>query len=114
MFRDTPGKQYGTTVNGGDLSRCAGLGCGVIFRESPSRTLELLPAFGGPGQGDGADPTHAVLRDAEDNLYGTTENGGLPSCSNYEGYPVETLRRHLRRGDHLQISELPCVRNRAE
>jgi len=88
---DPSGNLYGTTVNGGNLNRCSGLGCGVIFKESPSGTLKLLHAFGGPGKDDGADPTHAVFRDAAGNLYGTTENGGLPSCSSNEGYPVETF-----------------------
>jgi len=91
LLLDTSGNLYGTVVSGGDLNRCAGLGCGVVFKESASG-LSLLHAFTGPGKGDGANPTHAMIRDAAGNLYGTTENGGISSCTNVESFePVETF-----------------------
>jgi uncharacterized repeat protein (TIGR03803 family) len=77
---DDQGNLYGSTVTGGNLSRCAGSGCGVIFKLEPSGQLTSLHVFTGPGNGDGANPTHALTKDSEGNLYGTTENGGLTNC----------------------------------
>jgi uncharacterized repeat protein (TIGR03803 family) len=92
LIMDRSGSLYGTTVTGGDLDRCSGLGCGVVFKGDASGKLRLLHIFAGPGKEDGANPTHAIIQDVAGNVYGTTENGGLPSCLNYEGgEAVETF-----------------------
>lgn len=71
---DSHGNLYGTTSNGGDLS-CVSYGCGVVFKVNPSGSETVLHTFQG-GASDGSDPVAGVLRDAEGNLYGTTERGG--------------------------------------
>jgi uncharacterized repeat protein (TIGR03803 family) len=85
LIRGKAGNLYGTTVTGGDVDECSGQGCGVIFELDPSGEEKLLHRF--TGLGDGANPTHALIRDAEGNLYGTTENGGdLAGCLNDESH----------------------------
>ena len=76
---DQSGNFFGTTVTGGNPGRCDGLGCGVVFSVSASGAMSHF--FTGPSTGDGANATHGVIRDEAGNVYGTTENGGLPAFS---------------------------------
>jgi uncharacterized repeat protein (TIGR03803 family) len=78
LVRDSAGNLYGTTGGGGNTgSSCpnGSLGCGVVFKLSPSGTETVLYSF--TGGTDGALPFYAVLlRDPSGNLYGTTFLGG--------------------------------------
>ena len=83
---DSAGNLYGTTQNGGKLTDCVrvdSVGCGVVFKLSPSGsgwTETVLHAF--TGGGDGAIPVTALTLDAAGNLYGGTVVGGkLTACS---------------------------------
>ena len=76
LIRDGAGNLYGTTFVGGTLSACGGLGCGTVFRLSPSGTETVLHNFTGA---DGAGPSAELLRDSVGNLYGTTAQGGHQS-----------------------------------
>ncbi len=79
---DSAGNLYGTAVQGGNLTGCNSLGCGVIFKLSPSGstwTETVLHAF--TGRGDGGSPVTAVTLDAAGNVYGGTVFGGnLSDC----------------------------------
>jgi uncharacterized repeat protein (TIGR03803 family) len=78
LIQDQAANLYGTTANGGAASKECPAGCGTIFKLSPTGTETVLHKFSG---GDGASPGPGVglIRDAEGNLYGTTEIGGAPS-----------------------------------
>jgi uncharacterized repeat protein (TIGR03803 family) len=74
---DGSGNLYGTTLSGGDLTNCNGIGCGTVFELTPKEgggwREKVLHRFEGP---DGANPAAAVTFDGSGNLYGTTYNGG--------------------------------------
>jgi uncharacterized repeat protein (TIGR03803 family) len=69
VARDGQGNLYGTT-NAGGLS-----GGGTVFRVGATGNETVLYNFTGMG-GDGKSPYAGVVRDAQGNLYGTTESGG--------------------------------------
>jgi uncharacterized repeat protein (TIGR03803 family) len=72
LVRDAAGNLYGTTTSGG--TGCNGIGCGVVFKLSPTRIETVLYSFtGGP---DGQDPYGGLTTDAAGNLYGTAVFGG--------------------------------------
>src|SRR3984893_12265406 len=75
LIADSSGNLYGTTYWGGASgSGCAGgLGCGVVFKLSPSGTETVLHSFAGS---DGANPSAGLISDSSGNLYGTTYWGG--------------------------------------
>jgi uncharacterized repeat protein (TIGR03803 family) len=74
LLRDSDGTLYGTTMAGGDLTKCAsGPGCGVVFKIDSSNQFTVLYRFQGT---DGEFPTGRLVRDSAGNLYGTTINGG--------------------------------------
>jgi uncharacterized repeat protein (TIGR03803 family) len=79
MIRDATGNLYGTSVDGGtpEGGGCAH-GCGTIFKRDTAGNQTVLYAF--TGKTDGGAPNAALLRDAAGNLYGTTANGGVPTC----------------------------------
>ncbi|HWA92294.1 MAG TPA: choice-of-anchor tandem repeat GloVer-containing protein [Rhizomicrobium sp.] len=69
---DAQGSLYGVTRMGGFS------GWGVIYRRAADGTYSILHNFTNfPDQGDGAGPTGPLLRDAQGNLYGTTEYGDV-------------------------------------
>ena len=74
LVRDSEGNLYGVTSEGGDLSACDGLGCGVVFKVDPAGNQSVLYTFSGGS--DGSTPAAGLIRDAEGNLYGTTALGG--------------------------------------
>jgi uncharacterized repeat protein (TIGR03803 family) len=81
LLLDSTGNLYGTTVSGGDVSTCAGLGqqgCGVVFKLSPMSgggwQETVLHTFSGGS--DGAASVANLIMDASGNLYGTTSAGG--------------------------------------
>lgn len=57
---------------------------GTVFKITPAGKEKVLYSFTG-GNGDGAFPIGALVRDNAGNLYGTTTDGGLfsPSCSTF-------------------------------
>jgi uncharacterized repeat protein (TIGR03803 family) len=80
LVRDNEGNLYGMSGNGGDLSGCSGLGCGVVFKLDTRGKETVLYSF--TGGADGAETFAGVIRDGEGNLYGTTSIGGdLSGCS---------------------------------
>jgi uncharacterized repeat protein (TIGR03803 family) len=73
LILDAKGNLYGTAYQGGKLSQCGGLGCGVVYKLNAAGKLTVLHTFTGP---DGANPLEGLTLDAYGNLYGTTWNGG--------------------------------------
>ncbi len=84
IFDPTSGDFFGTTLSGGNLAGCGGLGCGVVYKLSPTpsgglretvlRTFE--PGLSGNGDFGGAASYAGLTQDALGNLYGTTTAGG--------------------------------------
>ncbi|MBZ5664516.1 MAG: hypothetical protein LAO30_07925 [Acidobacteriia bacterium] len=77
VILDSAGNLYGTTVAGGFGGLCAGDGCGVIYKLSPSDggwTQTTLYSF--KGLKDGFGPGSGLIFDSAGNLYGTTPDGG--------------------------------------
>ena len=77
LIQDKAGNLYGTTFAGGANGSCTpayGLGCGVVFKLSPSGAETVLYRF--TGAADGANPYAGLVRDAAGNLYGTTVYDG--------------------------------------
>jgi uncharacterized repeat protein (TIGR03803 family) len=77
LIIDPQGNLYGTTTFGGRYLY------GTVFRVDPSGHETVLYSFRGPGVGDGASPFGGLTRDAQGNLYGTTEDGGILNCSGF-------------------------------
>jgi len=82
LIQATDGDLYGTTVAGGAVNRpCPGfpsfIGCGTVFKISPSGTLTTLHEFcSEAGCVDGAFPFAGVVQATDGDLYGTTIEGG--------------------------------------
>ena len=72
--RDSAGNIYGTTFDGGDLTTCDGVGCGIVFKLNKEGKETILHTFG-KGK-DGGEPASGLIEDAHGNLYGTTQIGG--------------------------------------
>jgi uncharacterized repeat protein (TIGR03803 family) len=76
------GALFGTTSHGGGTC----VACGVAFELAPpprgqtAWTQSVLHVFSGTG-GDGLAPLGGVVADSEGNLYGTTSQGGLATCT---------------------------------
>jgi len=79
------GTLYGTTVEGG--TGCENHGCGTVYTVTTSGTEKVLYRFSGGS--DGANPA-AGLIDVNGTLYGTTQAGGLSSCSCGTVYSIST------------------------
>jgi uncharacterized repeat protein (TIGR03803 family) len=75
LVRDAAGNLYGTTAAGGSGNCNNGSGCGTVFLISANGTETVLHSFAG-GVADGQTPFAGLLRDADGNLYGTTNAGG--------------------------------------
>lgn len=73
LVQGTDGNFYGTTQMGGDLSSCSLLGCGTVFKITPSGTLTTLHIFEGS---DGSFPVRGLIQATDGNFYGTTTEGG--------------------------------------
>jgi len=69
----TDGNFYGTTSQGGANPCPDGVGCGTIFRITPSGTLTTLHSFNGT---DGAFPRGGLVQATNGTFYGTTGRGG--------------------------------------
>ncbi|MGP8235918.1 MAG: choice-of-anchor tandem repeat GloVer-containing protein [Limisphaerales bacterium] len=69
LIQGLDGNFYGSTLLGGSNND------GTVFRISPAGSFSTLLSF--DGSDDGAEPTAAMVQDADGNLYGTTTLGGL-------------------------------------
>src|SRR6202044_1180162 len=68
LVRDSGGNLYGTTELGGSSND------GVVFKVDIQGDETVLYSF--TGGADGGTPIGGLLRDSEENLYGTTYGGG--------------------------------------
>ena len=87
LVRDAAGNLYGTTWQGGSKN-CTGAftGCGIVFKLTPTSTgwsYSVLYVF--KGGHDGANPIGNLTFDSAGNIYGTTQNGGDPTCLKGDG-----------------------------
>jgi len=80
---DQAGNLYGAAAGGGNPSGCNGVGCGVVFKLTPTAKghwkESVLYAFGGGSAG--IFPYGGVTFDSRGNLYGVTLYGGDTSVS---------------------------------
>lgn len=72
LARDSRGNLYGTTYYGGAY------GAGTVFKLDLMGNETVLYSF--TGGGDGGLPIAGLILDSEENLYGTTPDGGDLSC----------------------------------
>jgi uncharacterized repeat protein (TIGR03803 family) len=75
LVQGTDGNFYGTTSEGGAGSQCD-LGCGTVYKMTPSGTLTTLHSF---NNADGAYPDAGLVQATDGNFYGTTAIGGANS-----------------------------------
>lgn len=77
---DAAGNIYGQSPYGG-VPECTlntqGLGCGTLFKLSPTGKFTILHVFNG---NDGMQPEGGLVLDAEGNIYGSSYFGGDLSC----------------------------------
>src|SRR5581483_8973866 len=66
---------YGTTHFGGVPGLGCGIGCGVLYRVSPTGTITTVHSFGGYPN-DGANPEGVLVQAGDGNFYGATYSGG--------------------------------------
>ncbi len=87
LVQDVAGNLYGTTLTGGKNSPYCfgfGVGCGTVFKLSPSGKETVLHRF--KSLRDGATPWAGLLLDpAKHVLYGTTRYGGMSKCGDQFG-----------------------------
>jgi hypothetical protein len=93
LIMDGAGNLYGTTRNGGNVTRENRFGAGVVFELTPNAdrtawTETVLHSFCGGKCADGLDPyASGVTMDTAGNLYGTTFAGGSSNVCSSTGYP---------------------------
>jgi hypothetical protein len=77
LISDSSGNLYGINSTAGD-TKCAPIGCGTIFRLSPTASggWEMTVLYTFTGGSDGEAPFGGLTLDAAGNLYGATEAGG--------------------------------------
>jgi uncharacterized repeat protein (TIGR03803 family) len=79
LLRDASGNLYGTTENGGKITKtCGGVqggGCGTVFRVDKNGQGTTLYKF--KGTPDGYFPQALLVKDSAGNLYGTSYLGGV-------------------------------------
>jgi uncharacterized repeat protein (TIGR03803 family) len=83
---DPSGNIYGTILSGGNLSDCAKLGCGQVFKLTfafGTWRKTVVYNFAGGGS-DGSTPQGLVM-DAAGRLYGATFGGGSTTCGGLSG-----------------------------
>jgi uncharacterized repeat protein (TIGR03803 family) len=94
LVQGVDGNFYGTTPYGGanNSSHCNNIGCGTIFRITPSGTLTTLYNFCAQTNcADGALPWAALLLANNGNFYGTTVGGGSDNGTVFEMTPEGKL-----------------------
>jgi len=87
LAQGADGNFYGTTAWGGRYGGlCSTLGCGTVFKITPSGTLTTLYTFCSQQNcTDGAVPHGGLVQGTDGNLYGTTGAGGVSDICVYEG-----------------------------
>lgn len=73
------GLLYGTTPSGGDSGCGNRTGCGIVFSLTMTGTEKILYAFKGGADGEYPGAPPIAMKGV---LYGTTTEGGRPSCGN--------------------------------
>jgi uncharacterized repeat protein (TIGR03803 family) len=87
LVEDATGNFYGTTAAGGTGNCNHGVaGCGTVFKVDSNGKETILYRFNGGADGDF--PVAGLLMDTAGNLYGTTQNGGDPTCEPPHGCGV--------------------------
>jgi uncharacterized repeat protein (TIGR03803 family) len=77
LIQATNGDFYGTTAFGGGANDTCGLGCGIVFKITPSGKLTTLYSFcSQPNCADGARPNFPLIQASDGNFFGTTPSGG--------------------------------------
>jgi uncharacterized repeat protein (TIGR03803 family) len=71
VVQGSDGNFYSVTFDGG--SGCGGVGCGTVFKITPSGTLTTIHRF---NSYDGYWPYAGMVQGSDGNFYGTTLNGG--------------------------------------
>jgi len=74
QFNNSQGDFFGTTFYGGPSVDQNGFGYGTVFEISPTGELTTSHNFAGT---DGQEPRAGLVRGANENLYGTTQAGGV-------------------------------------
>jgi len=75
LMQGSDGNFYGTTAEGGSGTNCF-IGCGTVFRISPTGNYTNLYSFVG-SPSDGVYPITALVQGLDGNFYGTTPVGGI-------------------------------------
>jgi uncharacterized repeat protein (TIGR03803 family) len=78
LVQGSDGNLYGTTFAGGGNGDCNGqIGCGTVFKITPSGTLTTLYQFCSQTEcADGSGPYGGLTQGSDGNFYGTTWAGG--------------------------------------
>jgi uncharacterized repeat protein (TIGR03803 family) len=86
LIQATDGNFYGTTRYGGTstLNNNCPLGCGTVFKITPSGSLTTLHNF---SLSDGGYPITPLMQDTNGTFYGTTFSGGSSPCPDFAGQP---------------------------
>ncbi len=74
MTLGSDGNLYGTTLYGGNLSSCGGVGCGTVFKITPQGKFTLLYVF--QRGSDWYAPFGRLIQRSNGNFYGVTAYGG--------------------------------------
>jgi hypothetical protein len=89
LIFDSAGNLYGTTNYGGGGPCGVGdtTGCGMVFELSPSSNGSWVETvlYSFQGRSDGQYPMSGLIFDSSGNLYGTTNEGGITTCSSADG-----------------------------
>jgi uncharacterized repeat protein (TIGR03803 family) len=87
LVQGTDGNFYGVTYHGGpnNGNGCSNLGCGTVFKITPTGTLTTLYNFCAMTNcADGAIPVAGLIQGANGSFYGTTTLGGTSTaCGTY-------------------------------
>lgn len=84
LVQGPDGNFYGTAAYGGNTACSIGpaVGCGTVFKLTPSGRLTTLYAFcAQPNCNDGANPYAGLVLATDGNFYGTTYYGGGQACN---------------------------------
>ncbi len=73
LVQATDGNLYGTTSSGGKGATIQDIGCGTVFKITPSGTLTTLHSF---DAGGGCSPEAGLVQGTDGSFYGTTSRGG--------------------------------------
>jgi len=79
LIRDRKGNLYGTAQAGGGNNNNCEFGCGMVYKIDSAGNLINLYSF--TGGNNGGYPVAALARDADGNLYGTTQGLGTFNLS---------------------------------